>query len=77
MLTRISPAWYKFLLTISITPVASFSTLKYIQSRLRSLSASKLETFMLMVTEKDVLVALDTVVELQRRATEETVAVKK
>ncbi|XP_041923480.1 uncharacterized protein LOC121688149 [Alosa sapidissima] len=55
---------YKFLLTLSLTQVAcerTFSTLKLIKSRLRSnLSASKLEAFMLMATEKDILMALDT-----------------
>ncbi|KAL0149200.1 hypothetical protein M9458_055434 [Cirrhinus mrigala] len=73
---------YKFLLTLSITQVAceqSFSTLKYIKSRLRSsLSASKLEAFMLMVTEKDILVALDTDTVIDRvaeKATEETAAI--
>ncbi|RXN16717.1 zinc finger MYM-type 1-like protein [Labeo rohita] len=63
---------YKFLLTLSITQVAcerSFSTLKYIKSRLRSsLSASKLEAFMLMATEKDILVALDTDTVIDRVA---------
>ncbi|KAI2646688.1 Zinc finger MYM-type protein 1 [Labeo rohita] len=59
---------YKFLLTLSITQVAcerSFSTLKYIKSRL---SASKLEPFMLMATEKDILVALDTDTVIDRVA---------
>lgn len=55
---------YKFLLTLSLTQVAcerTFSTLKFIKSRLRSnLSAGKLEAFMLMATEKDILMALDT-----------------
>lgn len=55
---------YKFLLTLSLTQVAcerTFSTLKFIKSRLRSnLSASELEAFMLMATEKDILIALDT-----------------
>lgn len=55
---------YKYLLTLSVTQVAcerSFSTLKFIKSRLRSsLSASKLEAFMLMATEKDILMGLDT-----------------
>uniref|UniRef100_A0A3B3S3W6 HAT C-terminal dimerisation domain-containing protein n=1 Tax=Paramormyrops kingsleyae TaxID=1676925 RepID=A0A3B3S3W6_9TELE len=63
---------YKFLLTLSITQVAcerSFSTLKYIKSRLRSsLSASKLEAFMLMATEKDIFVALDTDTVIDRVA---------
>ncbi|RXN11863.1 hypothetical protein ROHU_010362 [Labeo rohita] len=63
---------YKFLLTLSITQVAckrSFSTLKYIKSRLRSsLSASKLEAFMLMATEKDILVVLDTDTVIDRVA---------
>ena len=55
---------YKYLLTLSLTQVAcerSFSTLKLIKSRLRSsLSANKLEAFMLMATEKDILMSLDT-----------------
>ena len=55
---------YKYLLTLSVTQVAcerSFSTLKFIKSRLRSsLSAGKLEAFMLMSTEKDILMGLDT-----------------
>lgn len=63
---------YKFLLTLSITQVAcerSFSTLRYIKNRLRScLSASKLEAFMLMATEKDVLVSLDTDTVIDRIA---------
>lgn len=52
---------YKFLLTLSLTQVAcerTFSTLKFIKSRLRStLSANKLEMFKLMATEKDILMA--------------------
>ncbi|KAJ8346852.1 hypothetical protein SKAU_G00282530 [Synaphobranchus kaupii] len=54
---------YKFLLTLSITQVAcerSFSTLKFIKSMLRSsLSQQHLEAFMLMATEREVLMALD------------------
>ncbi|KAJ8012539.1 hypothetical protein DPEC_G00043870 [Dallia pectoralis] len=54
----------QFLLTLSVTQVAcdhSFSTLKYIKNRLRStLSHEHLEAFMLMATEKDILMALDT-----------------
>lgn len=55
---------YKFLFTLSVTQVVceqSFSTLKYIKSRLRSNhSQEHLEAFMLMATEKDILMALDT-----------------
>uniref|UniRef100_A0AAQ5XSS1 DUF4371 domain-containing protein n=1 Tax=Amphiprion ocellaris TaxID=80972 RepID=A0AAQ5XSS1_AMPOC len=71
---------YKFLLTLSVTRVAcerSFSTLHYIKNRLRSsLSASKLEAFMLMATEKDVLVSLDTDTVIDRVA-EKTELMKK
>ena len=63
---------YKFLLTLSITQVAcehTFSTLKYIKSRLRStLSQDHLEDFMLMATEKDVLMHLDTDTVINRVA---------
>ena len=63
---------YKFLLTLSITQVAcerSFSTLKFIKSRLRSsLSQKHLEAFMLMATEKDVLMTLDTDAVIDRVA---------
>ena len=63
---------YKFLLTLSLTQVAcerTFSTLKFIKNRLRSnLSASKLEAFMLMATEKDILMALDTDVVIDKVA---------
>ncbi|KAL6466244.1 hypothetical protein MHYP_G00263770 [Metynnis hypsauchen] len=63
---------YKFLLTLSVTQVAcerSFSTLKFIKSRLRSsLSASKLEAFMIMATEKDILMGLDTDTVIDRVA---------
>ncbi|KAL6485944.1 hypothetical protein MHYP_G00053360 [Metynnis hypsauchen] len=63
---------YKFLLTLSVTQVAcerSFSTLKFIKSRLRSsLSASKLEVFMIMATEKDILMGLDTDTVIDRIA---------
>ena len=54
---------YKYLLTLSLTQVAcerTFSILKFIKNRLRStLSSDKLEAFMLMATEKDILMALD------------------
>jgi hypothetical protein len=54
---------YKFLLTLSFTQVAcerSFSTLKFIKNRLRSsMSQEHLESFMLMATEKDILMNLD------------------
>lgn len=54
---------YKFLLTLSVTQVAcerSFSTLKFIKSRLRStMSQDHLEAFMLMTTERETLMALD------------------
>lgn len=62
----------KFLLTLSITQVAcerSFSTLRYIKNRLRScLSGSKLEAYMLMATEKDAHVSLDTDTVIDRVA---------
>ncbi|KAL4147990.1 hypothetical protein QTP88_002298 [Uroleucon formosanum] len=55
---------YKYLLTLPSTQVASertFSTLKFIKNRLRSkLSESKLEAFMLMSVEKEVLYNIDT-----------------
>ena len=60
---------YKFLLTLSITQVAcerSFSTLKFVKNRLRSsLSQDKLEAFMLMCTEKEILMSIsnDTVID--------------
>ncbi len=54
---------YKFLLTLSCTQVAcerSFSILKFIQHRLRSrLSQDNLEALMLMATEKEILINLD------------------
>ncbi|KAL1251688.1 hypothetical protein QQF64_019484 [Cirrhinus molitorella] len=54
---------YKFLLTLSITQVAcerTFSTLKLVKSRLRtSLSQDNLEAFLLMATEKEILMELD------------------
>ncbi len=54
---------YKFLLTLSLTQVAcerTLSTLKFIKSRLKcSLLANKLETFILMATEKAIVKALD------------------
>lgn len=54
---------YKFLLTLPVTQVAcerSFSILKYIKNRLRSSSCQEhLEAFMLMSTEKDILMSLD------------------
>ncbi|KAJ8270536.1 hypothetical protein GJAV_G00116060 [Gymnothorax javanicus] len=63
---------YKYLLTLSLTQVAcerTFSTLKFIKSRLRSsLSANKLEMFMLMATEKDILMSFDTDMVIDRVA---------
>ncbi|KAJ8386345.1 hypothetical protein AAFF_G00174420 [Aldrovandia affinis] len=63
---------YKYLLTLSLTQVAcerTFSTLKFIKSRLRStLSGDKLETFLLMATEKDVLMGLDSDMIIDRVA---------
>lgn len=63
---------YKFLLTLSLTQVAcerTLSTLTFIKSRLRStLSANKLEAFMMMATEKDILMALDSDVVIDRVA---------
>ncbi len=55
---------YKFLLTLSTTQVAcerSFSTLKFVKNRLGSTIAQEhLEAFMLMTTEKNILMSLDT-----------------
>lgn len=54
---------YKFLLTLSSTQVAcgrSFSTLKYVKGGLRScLLQEHLEAFMLMSTEKEILMSID------------------
>ena len=66
---RKSSISYKFLLTLSITQVAcerSFSTLKCVKNRLRSsLSQDNLEAFMLMRTEKEILMSIsnDTVID--------------
>ena len=53
---------YKYLLTLSLTQVASertFSTFKFIKNRLRSsLSANKLEMFMMMAPEIDIVVEI-------------------
>ena len=61
---------YKFLLTLSVAEVAcerSFSTLKYIKNRLGStLSKDHLSAFMLMSTEKDILMTLDTYVVIDK-----------
>ncbi|KAJ4945620.1 hypothetical protein JOQ06_023301 [Pogonophryne albipinna] len=55
---------YKFLLTLSFSQVAcerTFSTLKYVKNRLRTtLTLEHMEAFMLMCTEKEILMALDT-----------------
>ena len=58
---------YTFLLTLSITPVAcerSFSTLKFVNRLRSSLSQDNLEAFMLMCTEKEILMSIsnDTVI---------------
>ena len=54
---------YKFILTLSVSRVAcerTFSTLKLVKNRLRtSLNQENLEAFMLMATEKEILMALD------------------
>ena len=54
---------YKFLLTLSITQVAcerTFSTLKFMKNHLRtSLTQENLEVFLLMATEKEILMGLD------------------
>ena len=67
---RIIGLAYKFLLTLSVTQVAcerSFSTLKYIKNRLRStLSQEHLSAFMLMSTEKDILITLNTDVVIDK-----------
>ncbi|KAK0148974.1 hypothetical protein N1851_010581 [Merluccius polli] len=63
---------YKFLLTLPVTQVAcerSFSILKYIKNRLRSNSSQEhLEAFMLMATEKDILMSLDSDCVIDRLA---------
>ncbi|KAJ4933945.1 hypothetical protein JOQ06_006753 [Pogonophryne albipinna] len=54
---------YKFLLTLSVTQVAcerTFSTLKFVKNRLRtSMTQDRLEAFLLMSTEKEILMGLD------------------
>lgn len=53
---------YKFLLTLSISQVAceKTSTLKFKKNHLRtSLTQENLEAFLLMATEKDILMGLD------------------
>lgn len=54
---------YKFLLTLSFSQVAcerTFSTLKFVKNRLRTtLTQEHLEAFMLMCTEKEILMTLD------------------
>lgn len=54
---------YKFILTLSVSRVAcerAFSTLKLVKNRLRtSLNQENLEAFILMATEKEILMALD------------------
>lgn len=54
---------YKYLLTLSLTQGAcerTFSTLKFIKSRLQSsLSGNRLEMFMLIATEKDIRMSLN------------------
>lgn len=54
---------YKFLLTLSVTQVAgerTFSTLKFVKNRLRTyMSQHRLEAFLLMSTEKEILMELD------------------
>ena len=54
---------YKFRLTLSITQVASertFSTLKFVKNCLRtSLTQENLDAFLLMATEKEILMGLD------------------
>jgi hypothetical protein len=54
---------YKFLLTLSITQVAcerTFSTLKFVKNHLRILLTQKnLEGFILMATEKEIIMGLD------------------
>lgn len=63
---------YKFLLTLPVTQVAcerSFSILKYIKNRLRSrIVQERLEAFMLMATEKDILMSLDSDTVIDRVA---------
>ncbi|KAJ4945965.1 hypothetical protein JOQ06_023643, partial [Pogonophryne albipinna] len=54
---------YKFLLTLSVTQVAcerTFSTLTFVKNRLRtSMTQDRLEAFLLMSTEKEILMGLD------------------
>lgn len=54
---------YKFVLTLSCTQVrceTTFSKLKYVLNRLRNcLCQTKLETFLLMSVEKDILIDLN------------------
>lgn len=53
---------YKYILTLSFTQVAcerSFSTLKFVKNRLRStLNQENLQAFMLMASERDILMSL-------------------
>ena len=54
---------YKFLLTLSFSQVAcerTFSTLKFVKNRLRTtLTQDHLEAFIIMCTEKEILMSLD------------------
>ena len=63
---------YKFLLTLSVTQVAcerTFSTLKYVKNRIRSsMSQDRLEAFLLMSTQKEALMQLDTGVIIDKVA---------
>ena len=78
---RILDLTYKFPLTLSLTEVAcqhTFSNQKIIKSRLRSSHTSdKLEAFMLMTTEKDFLITLNSHTVIDRLAGKNKVAEKK
>jgi hypothetical protein len=58
---------YKLILTLSVTQVScerSFSLLRYIKNRLRStMGQEKLESFMILASENDVSIDLDSVIE--------------
>ena len=63
---------YKFLLTLSFSQVScerTFSTLKFVKNRLRTkLTQDHLEAFMLMCTEKDILMKLENDVVIDKVA---------
>lgn len=67
---------YRYLLTLPVTQVAcerSFTVLKHIKSRIRSKQSQEhLEAFMLMTTEKDILMSLDNDLVIDRVAEKAT-----